>query len=146
MRSMLKKYVTACLGLALAVCLYCPGPVEASTILQFSDVSSDETPAEDLKATVTFQVSGDQLRINIDNTSEYQIAQLYLNTDTTLTGLEFPGSTNSEWTISGSGAFQGERGDGFGLFNWLIDFGADHNRLEAGDTTNLILDMAGGRL
>ena len=143
MRSMLKKYVTGCLGLALAVCLVGPCPAEASTILQFSDFSSDETLPGDLTARVTFEVTGTQLQITIDNQSDYQIAQLYFNTHTELTGLDFSTSPNPDWTISGSGEFQDEKVGGFGSFNWLIDFGSGDSRLEAGDTTNLILDMAG---
>jgi len=144
MRGMLTKYVTACLGLALALCLVGPCPAQADTILQFSDVSSDETLASVLTAIVTFEVSGNQLLIDIDNQSNYQIAQLYFNTDDTLTGLVFSNSPNPEWAISGTGEFQGEQADGFGLFNWLIDFGSGDSRLGASPpTTSLTLDMTG---
>ena len=142
MRSMLKKYVRGCLALALAVCLFGPCPAEASTTLQFSDFSSDETPPGDLTAIVTFTVDDSKLIIEINNTSAYHIAQLYFNTDESLTDLDFSTSPNPDWTISGSGASQEERADGFGLFNWLIDFGSGDSRLDA-EITTLALNMPG---
>ena len=41
------------------------------TILGFSDFSSDETPANLLRAMATFTVLGTQLLIDVDNTSDY---------------------------------------------------------------------------
>jgi hypothetical protein len=124
------------------------GAAEASVMFSFSDVSSNETPPGVLTSTTTFTVSGSQLLIDVDNTSSYEIAQLYFNSDTTLTGLAFDESAatdfNPSWSISGTGAFQTRTADGFGQFNWLIDFGST-TRPGSG-LTSLTLDMTGSTL
>src|SRR5438874_1038406 len=95
---------------------------QADTVLNFSQFSSDSTPTSALSATVTFKVAGSQLLIDIANTSAYKVAQLYFNTDTTLTGLAFntAGATNPAWSISGTGTSQTLGADGMGNYNFLI--------------------------
>lgn len=117
----------------------------ASVILDFSDFSSDETPVSALDAFVQFSVSAGQLFVGINNTSSYSIAQLYFNTDTTLTGLAFnaSGATNSAWSVTGTGASQTLGADGMGRYNWLINFGSGSNRLASGSLMNLVFDMTG---
>jgi hypothetical protein len=119
-------------------------PASAQTTLNFSQVSSDATNPAVLTAAVTFTVVGSQLKVDINNTSAFEIAQLYFNSDVTLTGLAFnaAGATNAAWSIAGTGASQSQAAGKFGSFNWLLDFGST-TRLAAGSTTNLVLDMTG---
>lgn len=128
----------------LAGTLFAHSTAKAGVTLQYSQFSSDSTPASVLTATATFTVSGSQLTIAINNTSQYLIADLYFNTDTTLTGLAFntSGATNSNWGISGTGASQSIGADGMGRYNFRITFGSGSSRLAAG-TTTLVLDMTG---
>ena len=114
----------------------------ATLTLQYSDFSSDETPASELTALVEFDVSGSELLIDIDNTSDFLIAQLYFNSDDTLKGLSFAGTFNSAWSISGTGTSQALGADGFGNYNWLIDFDSGTNRLSSG-LTQLTINMTG---
>jgi hypothetical protein len=131
------------LGFSLAALLLC-ATAEGTAILGFSDYSSDETSPSDLDANVQFTVTGSQLIIDIDNQSDFQISQLYFNSDIDLTGLDFAAGSgaNSKWKTQGGGDKQGKSADGFGKYNWLIDFGNDANRLPPG-TTQLVLDMTG---
>jgi hypothetical protein len=119
------------------------GSSRASVVLNFSQLSSDETPASALKATATFTVSGSQLLIDINNQSAYDIAQLYFNTDTALTDLSFATAVNPQWSIDGTGTSQSLGADGMGSFNYVIDFGSGADRLDPGSTTQLVLDMTG---
>lgn len=134
-----------CAGLLFLALVCIPTRAQADVVLDFSDYSSDSTPAADLDALVTFTVSGSQLLIDIDNLSDFLIAQLYFNSDTTLTGLAFngAGATNAAWTISGSGASQTLGADGMGNYNWLIDFGSGASRLADNALTSLVLDVTG---
>ena len=132
-------------ALLTAVVLFPLATVNATQILEFSDYSSEETIlASELSAQVKFTVFGDkkQLLIELDNTSDFSIAQLYFNSGSGLTGLNFAESYNSNWSISGTGAFQKQKASGFGKYNWLIDFGPGGSRLSSG-VTYLILDITG---
>ncbi|MBM3456922.1 MAG: PEP-CTERM sorting domain-containing protein [Armatimonadetes bacterium] len=131
--------IAAALGLLLSA----PSSAQADIQQNFSQLSSDSTPVSSLPAQVTYTVSGGQLRINIQDLSAYRIAQLYFNSDTTLTGLSFAAPVNPVWTISGTGASQNLAADGMGRFNWLVDFGSGTNRLAAGSSTMLFLNMTG---
>ena len=129
--------------LLLAICLMPCGTAQAGVTLRFSDFSSDSTPVSALRAEVDFTVAGSQLRIAIRNSSQYKIAKLFFNSDPTLSGLAFAGSVNPAWSISGTGLSQTMNANGFGNYNWLVDFGTGHNRLEAGSTTEIVLNMTG---
>ena len=130
-------------ALLTAVVLFPLATVNATQILEFSDYSSDETPVEQLTASVEFTVSWPQLLIDLNNTSDFSIAQLYFNSDSDLTGLAFNGTVDSAWSISGSGASQNQNANGFGNYNWLIDFGSGDSRLSSGVTSLILLDMTG---
>ena len=128
----------------LTICVTQATDAYGDKILGFSLQSSGDTPPSVLTATATFQISGSQMLIDIDNTSSYDIAALYFNSDTTLTALAFdPSSTfDPAWSISGSGLTQNQSGDGFGKHNWEIDFGNGATFLDNGLTT-LMLKMTG---
>jgi hypothetical protein len=135
-------------GVLLVLCAaagLAPNRAEAAVVLSFSDGSSDETPASALTAEVKFEVIGSQLKVTITNTSEYRIAELGFNSDTTLTGLAFDpsGSTDGAWSVAGSGESQNHGMDGFGALNWHVDFGSGNTRLAAGSTTTLVFNMTG---
>ena len=134
------KKVFIFLGALTALALFPLATVNATQILEFSDYSSDETPVSELTAVVEFTVSGTQLLLDINNTSDFLIAGIYFNSDSGLTGLAFDGTVDSAWSISGTGASQNQNGNGFGNYNWLIDFGSGDSRLSSG-VTSLILDM-----
>lgn len=138
------KKVFIFLGALTALALFPLATVNATQILEFSDFSSEETIlASELSAQVKFTVSGEQLLIELDNTSDFSIAQLYFNSDSGLTGLNFAESYNSNWSISGTGDSQDQNANGFGNYNWLIEFGSGDSRLSSGVTTNLRLNMTG---
>lgn len=135
------KKVFRFLGALTVLVLFPLATVNATQILEFSDYSSDDTPASVLTASVGFTVSGTQLLLDITNTSDFLIAGIYFNSDVDLTGLEFAG-TNLAWSISGTGNSQDKGADGFGSYNWLIDFGSGADRLSSG-LTQLTLNMTG---
>jgi hypothetical protein len=116
-------------------------PAHATVNLDFSQLSSDSTPAAALDANVLFSVVGSQLLIDIQNNSLYSVADLYFNTDTDITGLAFnnAGATNAAWGVTG-GTSQAQGADGMGSYNWWVTFGSGSNRLGAG-TTSLVFDM-----
>jgi hypothetical protein len=123
--------------------LFVPGDSRADVITHFSQFSSDTTSPEDLTASVQYSISGSDLDITINNPSNYKIGQLYFNADSALSELSFDMSSypNPAWSITG-GASQTQGADGFGRYNWLIDFGSGANRLGPG-VTNLSLNMFG---
>ena len=131
----LAVFATALASLALG-----GGTAEATVTQTFSQFSSDATLPSAIPATVSYTVSGNQLTISIDNQSSYKIAQVYFNSDTTLTGLSFTGTALG--TISGTSTSQTLGADGFGAYNWLVDFGSGKTRLGAGVTT-FALTMTG---
>lgn len=139
--------VTFSAVLALLVGSFAVDTGEASVILGFSEFSSEpDISASELTADATLTVAGPLLVVEINNRSEYLIAQFYFNTDSDLTGLELVGG-HDDWTVSGSGASQDIDADGFGKYNWLIDFGSgggenSEPRLSSG-ITGLILNMTG---
>jgi hypothetical protein len=115
-------------------------PAHAATQLTFSTKSSDATPAAALAATATFNVVGNQLQIAINNTSAYEIADLYFNADPTLTGLALVGG-DAAWSVTG-GAVQAQNAGGFGDYNYRVDFGNGQTFLGNG-VTNLLFNMTG---
>lgn len=124
---------TACLSAA---------PARAACQLTFSTKSSDSTPPSAIPATATFSVVGSQLQISINNSSAYQIADLYFNTDATLTGLAFASDPQfAAFSVSG-GPIQSQNAGGFGDFNYRLDFGNAQTFLGPG-ITSLVLDMTG---
>ncbi|MBI3909885.1 MAG: hypothetical protein HY320_03015 [Armatimonadetes bacterium] len=130
----------------VGIICFTAAPAHAQTTLTFSGFSSDATSPSVLTGQVTFHVVGSQLNISINNTSAFKVAQLYFNSDTALTGLAFAGSVNAAWSIAGGGASQTKQADGFGKYNWQIDFGSGDNRLAAGSVTALTLNMTGTTL
>ncbi len=122
-------------------------PAHASVTFKYSDLSSDSTPAGVLDAQSTFTVSGSQLLISLVNLTTspntFKIDKLFFNSDTTLTGLSFASSVPSGWSVSGTGTSQNKGADGFGNYNWMIDFGSTSQNLAAGATANLTLNMTG---
>jgi len=118
-----------------------PVQARAAVVLDFSDRSSDETPASVLNAVVSFATSGNQLLIDINNLSNYDIAQLYFNADPTLTALAFTGPTS--WKVQGTGRTTTYAADGMGSFNFVIDFGKPATWLDPGTITSLSLTMSG---
>lgn len=127
--------------LAMVVSLFVSGTAEATVTHTFSGASSDETDPDDLTAAVNF-TAGTNLEIDISNLSLFSIAQLYFNANGTIGSLAFDSgsSPNANWSIT-QGPSNNTKADGFGTFEWLIDFGSGSDRL-LGGTTNLILDMA----
>jgi hypothetical protein len=117
---------------------------QADVITHFSEFSSDATDDADLTASAQFSTSGSNLGITINNMSSFSIAQLFFNSDSAVSALSFDplSSPNPAWSIAGAGASQGLGADGFGRYNWLIDFGSGGSRLGAG-ITNLSLGMTG---
>lgn len=126
--------------LAMAFACGLAAPAEAACQLTFSTKSSDSTPASALSATATFNVVGNQLHVDVNNTSAYEIAELYFNTDATLTNLALVGG-NAAWSVDGGGA-QTQNAGPYGSFNYRVDFGNGQTFLGSG-VTNLVFDMTG---
>jgi hypothetical protein len=110
-------------------------PARAGTTLTLSDMSSDETSAADLSATLTFNVSAETLTLLVTNETDaatgFDISEVYFNAALDVTGLslipEVPG-----WTL-----LENQRADGFGTFDFglLSDLGNDP--AEIGPTESL---------
>jgi len=95
----------------------------SATVIQLSEMSSDETPASALSALVNISVSGTELTITLENQSDYAITDFYFNASTdvsvlSLTSVEIASvDQTAAWddvvdlTASGFGA------DGMGLFD-----------------------------
>jgi hypothetical protein len=134
------------LVIACTLSLFFAGTGYATIMHEFSFVTSEPTmPLEDITATVSYTVSGSNLLIGIDNTSDFRIAQLGFNADDTLTGLTFSSAANPAWGIESGPSVQTKM-DGMGQFDWQLDFGSGGKvdpRLAANATTNLVLEMTG---
>jgi hypothetical protein len=102
----------------VAALLLLPGGAGALT-LELSDVSSNETPASALSATLEFGVVDDTLTLTVTNSSAYQINELYFNAQSNVTGLELTGVTGgdplAEWSLGAS-----VHANGFGTFDFAI--------------------------
>jgi hypothetical protein len=69
-------------------------------ILGFSNLSSDEAPTNVLTAMVTFTVLGTQLLIDINNTLDYEIAQVQFDSDMDIIGFDFAGELGVDYLDS----------------------------------------------
>jgi hypothetical protein len=115
------------------------GPVNATFILQVSDFDSNLTLSGPLSASIGFEVSGNQLLTDNNNTSPYTIAPICFNSDATLTTSGFSGSSNFASPIPGAGSSQHQNLNGFSDYNYsgLIGFGLNINRLSLGVTQRI---------
>ena len=109
-------------------------PAGAGTVLTLSDLSSDETNAEELDAMLLFSVFGDELTLAVTNDTPvvggFDIDAVYFNATSDITGLQLippvPG-----WTL-----FPDESADGFGTFDFAVisDLGNDAGEIASGDS------------
>ncbi len=118
-------------------------PAEAGTVLTLSDLSSDETSAEELDATLLFAVYGDELTLTVTNDTPevggFDIDALYFNATSNITGLQFVPPV-SGWTL-----FPNETADGFGTFDFAIisDPGNDPGEIAPGGSLSFVFEVIG---
>lgn len=118
-------------------------PAGAGTVLTLSDLSSDETSAEELNATLLFSVFGDELTLAVTNDTPvdggFDIGAVYFNATSNVTGLQLVPPV-SGWTL-----FPGESADGFGTFDFAIisDLGNDAGEIASGDSLIFTFEVIG---
>lgn len=118
-------------------------PAKAGTVLTLSDLSSDETSAEELDATLLFAVYGDELTLTVTNDTPevggFDIDAVYFNATSNITGLQ------SVPPVSGWTLFPNESADGFGTFDFAIisDLGNDPGEIAPGDSLSFTFDVIG---
>jgi hypothetical protein len=86
---------------AIGMLMLASAPAGGSVILSLSQSSSDSTPAEYLKATLDFDVTGDMLTLSVTNNTAdpaaYYINRVYFNASPMVTGLALAGP--SDWSL-----------------------------------------------
>ena len=100
-------------------------PASATTI-GLSEFSSDVTPAGELLANLTFDVSGSTLTITIDNltdlaTSGFDLTAIYFNTTDDIEGLSL---STAGWDLHPPGSTMA---NGFGMFDFALTVSGDPN-------------------
>jgi hypothetical protein len=126
-------------------------PAAANTIL-LSDLSSDDTPAAQLNASVSFDVVGTTLIIDVTNLTldpaAFNISAIYFNSSDNVTDLTFtdgPGSCpggGCRWDVFASS--NSTRAAGFGAFDWaIISNHANKGAIGPSDTATFEFDISG---
>jgi hypothetical protein len=136
------------LASALALLLLA-APAGAGTI-SLSDMSSEQeeggTPPEVLTADLTFTVVGNTLTLDVDNLSNYDIAELYFNSTSDITSLTLDQPpTDADWLLIGPQSVSS-----FGTFDHHVSVQGSINQSSAtilsgtSQTLQFTLDCAGG--
>jgi hypothetical protein len=148
---MFKAIAVLCMGILLvpAVC--------ASEIIDFSDLSSDQTDPLVLNARWRATVAGDELIVEVSNLTSvpngYTISELYFSlqgdVDTRKLRLTnnggFGGATiDVEESVRGKGNAAGVKAGGFGRFDVGIDLGRGNTGLPAGWTVTFVISGVSG--
>ena len=113
------------------------GTANATLILQLSDFAGDLRPDGTLWALMEFEVSGNELLMDDNNTSPYSIAPLCFNSDATFRVSGFSGISSFASPIPGAGSSQNQNLSGIRDYNGLIGFGPGINRLSLGATQRM---------
>ena len=113
---------------------------KAGSLLKLSDFSSDQTPAEDLDATLEFSVSGSTLTLAVTNNTPlgtgFDISDIFFNALPHITGLSLTSPADG-WLIE-----LNERADGFGVFDFgLISDSGHHDPGEIAPQGTLEFEM-----
>lgn len=104
----------------LAVGFLLAGGSAGATPVTLSSLSSDGTPASDLRAVYDFVVTGSQLRLTVTNQSQYDILTIFFNdsndvANLTLTDVQ---GTNEPWVFRDSGKYMST--PSFGTFDYAL--------------------------
>ncbi|MEE9607670.1 MAG: PEP-CTERM sorting domain-containing protein, partial [Myxococcota bacterium] len=99
-------------------------PVSAgATLIQLSEMSSDETSASDLSALVDIAVSGTELTIVLENQSQYAITDFYFNASGSVSVLSLSSieiasiDQTAAWSAEVNLTATGFGADGFGAYD-----------------------------
>jgi len=112
-------------------------------ILRLSEFSSDQTPAEQLDATLEFTVTGSTLTLSVTNDTaggnSFDISEIYFNSLPHIEGLSLD-SGPEEWVIS-----LNEPADGFGRYDYglLSALGNDPFEIAPGQTVDFQFEIFG---
>ncbi|MHC5111512.1 MAG: hypothetical protein ACYTHJ_16720 [Planctomycetota bacterium] len=108
---------------------------QGGTVLNFSDASSDETPADMLRATMTFSVSDDNVTLLIENTTSgedaFDIFSVYFNTTPDIESLLLAQE------VDGWNFLQNQTAGGFGRFDFALQSTPGNNSAEVLPGTTL---------
>lgn len=116
---------------------------QAGVTLTFSDFSSDETPAQDLAATLEFTIDGGTLVLTATNTTPidvgFDITAVYFNALSHVTGLSMATPVEG-WLL-----FENRHADGFGRFGFglLTEDGNDPFELGPQQSQTFRFDISG---
>lgn len=139
--------------LALLVALALAGGAAQASTLTLSDVSSDETDAAVLAATLEFQITGaSELTLSVTNDTTapaaYVINEIFFNATSNVSALSLvsassslDGSVGANWGLA-----TGVAGNGFGRFDFQL-FGKsgpfERREIQPGETVDFVLSIAG---
>jgi hypothetical protein len=123
----------------------------ASSVLQLSNASSDETPAGALDARLEFSLAGSTLLLTVTNQTSigsdasagfgFDISDIYFNAPPEVSGIILDGdSTADGWLISTN-----EQADGFGVFDFALlgELGNDLGEIGPGASRQFELGLSG---
>lgn len=138
---------------ALILCGVWAQQSAASVILSLSTHSSEDPfiPASELGATLEFSVTGSELTLAVTNqTTQFNIRQVYFNADDTVSGLTLTSSTKSGWNLRSNINQQpgfNTSADGFGIYSFKLQrtSGSDANPelIMPGQTSTFTMDISG---
>jgi hypothetical protein len=117
--------------------------VRGEMVLTLSDLSSDETTAEDLDARLVFEVVGDALTLTAINDTlppaGFDITAIYFNASPKIAGLSLAPS------LQGWDLHTNRKADGFGRFDFAIisDLGNDPLEIAPQDSLTFTLAISG---
>lgn len=106
-------------------------------VLQLSECSSDDTPAEDISADLEFFVDGSTLTVAVTNLSVYRLNQFYFNGDDVVTLDMDP--------VPGWELLTDQGVDGFGTFDFCVNDGVGSmSGVAPGETEMFSFTISGG--
>lgn len=118
-------------------------PVEAGTTLRLSDLSSDETKAADLSATLMFAVDGGELALTVTNDTVpiegFDLDAIYFNSMNSVSELLLSPP------LTGWSLLRNQRADGFGIFDYalLTDLGNDPAEIGPTESVTFVFEITG---
>jgi len=144
------RFVAAGLPWAAAVVLVflmglaVPREARATTVLNLSEYSSDETPADCLSGLLTFTVTGDSLVLSVTNDTtspnDYYINQIYFNIGADLSKMTLT-SAPSNWSLDYDE--DGNKAGGFGYFDVELSTNKKAAQVAPGKTLSFTFTFKG---
>ncbi len=123
----------------------------SAATLVLSQLSSDETPASVLAATLDFQISGaSQLTLRVSNDTAapdaYQLREIFFNARASVASLTLVSATSSaDGLVSADWKLASGHAGGFGRFDFqlLNAKGNSKNEIAPGETVSFVFSIAG---